>query len=100
MSNNQSQLLTEKKMHVGALFGGSFYKDSTFLVATGGAQGTVALWDLLEDPIIRQTYGSKYVTQAELDIYDKAEKEDDTPSKHGKVSSKNVRKFKRNDDDD
>ena len=71
VSSNQFELVIEKKMQVGALFAASFYSDSTFLVAAGGSQGTVAIWDLLEDANVRRKYG-KFASQQDLDVYDES----------------------------
>jgi WD40 repeat protein len=39
LSSGQPQLLTTKKPHVGSLFTLSFYRDSPFLLVTGGSGG-------------------------------------------------------------
>lgn len=92
-----AECIVEKKMHVGALFASSFYRDSAFLVATGGSQGTVALWDLLEDPVIRGLYGAKYATPAELEIYN--EENEDKAVHMGKEKRKYRRPAKEEEDD-
>jgi periodic tryptophan protein 1 len=96
LSTAAPTLVTTKNAQVKSLFTLSYYRDSPFLLAAGGAAGTffyflclplfdsnfsialaltgkVVMWDTLEDPAVRSKYGPTYSTPAAIDVYVKAE---------------------------
>lgn len=58
-SSGQPVAISNQDLKVGALFSAGFCPESPFLVAAGGAKGSVAVWDTLTDPLVAGKYGRK-----------------------------------------
>lgn len=54
-------MVAYKTMNVGKLFSLSFYNDDPFLLAAGGDQGIVAVWETDEQEAIKRHFGSRVV---------------------------------------
>ena len=52
-------LVAEKAMAVGQLFTAQFDADSPFLLATGGAKGVVALWEMTENRAVADRFAGR-----------------------------------------
>ena len=46
-------LLATENLKVGSVFSAGYCGDSPFVVAAGGAKGTVAVWDTSNNPAVR-----------------------------------------------
>ena len=58
-SSGQPVAVASQDLKVGALFSADFCPESPFLVAAGGAKGSVAVWDTLTDPLVAGKYGRR-----------------------------------------
>lgn len=59
ITTGQPVAISSQDLKVGALFSAAFCPESPFLVAAGGAKGSVAVWDTLTDPAVAGKYGRK-----------------------------------------
>jgi periodic tryptophan protein 1 len=60
------KMISYKKMTMGELFTLQFYKDIPWVLATGGAKGEMAVWDLEEsEPIKKHFIGQLDLTENE-----------------------------------
>jgi len=60
-TNNQPKLLAHKPMTAGDLYACSFCPDDPFLLATGGSEGSLALWDTIENAVVDEVMSSRVV---------------------------------------
>jgi periodic tryptophan protein 1 len=78
MTDNKPTLVASRKMQIGKIFCMNFDKSSPFLLAAGGDQGLLGVWDTLENAEITKRYGkllSEY-TPPSLNIESKEELEE------------------------
>lgn len=60
VSSEQPSLVAASDMGVGAIFSAAFCAESPFLVAAGGAKGSVAVWDTLSTAAVAAKYGRRH----------------------------------------
>lgn len=53
------EVVTEREMNVGGLFTIQFYKDSPFILACGGTEGKLGIWDTEENSIVAERFSVK-----------------------------------------
>ncbi len=59
ISTGEPKLLTAKDLKAGSIFAAAFCAESPFLLAAGGAKGTLVVWDTLQDRAVAAKYGSQ-----------------------------------------
>ena len=59
VSTQQPALIATQDLQVGAVFGAAFCPEAPWLLAAGGAMGTVAVWDITTNPAVMSKYGRK-----------------------------------------
>ena len=57
ISSGAPQLVAAQDLKAGAVFAAAFCPASPFLIAAGGAKGSVAVWDTLTDARVAAKYG-------------------------------------------
>ena len=57
VSSQQPSLVASQDLDVGAVFGASFCPEAPWLIAAGGAMGTVAVWDITTSAAVMSKYG-------------------------------------------
>lgn len=57
MSTQQPSLVASQDLDVGAVFGAAFCPEAPWLLAAGGATGTVAVWDITTNAAVMSKYG-------------------------------------------
>lgn len=70
VSSQQPALLATQDLQVGAVFGAAFCPEAPWLLAAGGAMGTVAVWDITTNSAVMSKYGrtlSRAVAAAGID---------------------------------
>ena len=70
VSTHQPALVATQNLQVGAVFGAAFCPEAPWLLAAGGAMGTVAVWDIMSNAAVMSKYGrqlSKAVAAASGD---------------------------------
>ena len=70
VSTHQPALVATQNLQVGAVFGAAFCPEAPWLLAAGGAMGTVAVWDITSNAAVMSKYGrqlSKAVAAASGD---------------------------------
>ena len=58
-TGGQPSLLASEDTGVGAVFTAAFCGECGWLVATGGAKGTVAVWDVTTSAAVRARFGKQ-----------------------------------------
>ena len=53
----QPSLVASQDLEVGAVFGAAFCPEAPWLIAAGGALGTVAVWDITTNAAVMSKYG-------------------------------------------
>ena len=59
VSTQQPALIATQDLQVGAVFGAAFCPEAPWLLAAGGAMGTVAVWDITTNSAVMSKYGRK-----------------------------------------
>ena len=59
LKDNKPSLIAAQDLKVGAAFTAGFCQDAPWLLAAGGAMGTVAVWDLMTSAAVTSRYGKK-----------------------------------------
>ncbi len=57
VSTQQPALIATQDLQVGAVFGAAFCPEAPWLLAAGGAMGTVAVWDITTNSAVMSKYG-------------------------------------------
>ena len=57
VSSQQPSLIASQDLEVGAVFGAAFCPEAPWLIAAGGASGTVAVWDITTNAAVMSKYG-------------------------------------------
>ena len=57
VSSQQPALLATQDLQVGAVFAAAFCPEAPWLLAAGGAMGTVAVWDITTNSAVMSKYG-------------------------------------------
>lgn len=57
VSTQQPSLVASQDLEVGAVFGAAFCPEAPWLIAAGGALGTVAVWDITTNAAVMSKYG-------------------------------------------
>lgn len=56
-SQQPSLVATASNLNLGAVFSAGFCPEASWLIAAGGAKGTVAVWDITTSPAVESKYG-------------------------------------------
>lgn len=72
-SNQPSLIATATDMAVGAIFTCSFCKEAPWLIAAGGANGTVAVWDITTSAAVQGKYGQQLAANRQTVAANKTE---------------------------
>ena len=59
LTGNKPALIAGQDLKVGAAFTAGFCQDAPWLLAAGGAMGTVAVWDIMTSAAVTARYGRK-----------------------------------------
>jgi periodic tryptophan protein 1 len=59
LGGNKPSLVAAQDAKVGAAFAAAFCPDAPWLLAAGGAAGTVAVWDVLTNAAVATRYGKQ-----------------------------------------
>ena len=59
LKDNKPSLIAAQDLKVGAAFTAGFCQAAPWLLAAGGAMGTVAVWDLMTSAAVTSRYGKK-----------------------------------------
>lgn len=59
VSSQQPALIAAQDLQVGAVFGAAFCPEAPWLLAAGGAMGSVAVWDITTNSSVMSKYGRK-----------------------------------------
>ncbi len=59
LKDNKPSLIAAQDLKVGAAFTAGFCQDAPWLLAAGGAMGTVAVWDIMTSTAVTSRYGKQ-----------------------------------------
>ena len=59
LTGDKPSLIAGQDLKVGAAFTAGFCQDAPWLLAAGGAMGTVAVWDIMTSAAVTARYGRK-----------------------------------------
>ena len=59
LRDNKPSLVAAQDLKVGAAFTAGFCQDAPWLLAAGGAMGTVAVWDIMTSAAVTSRYGKQ-----------------------------------------
>ena len=59
LKGNKPSLVAAQDLKVGAAFTAGFCQDASWLLAAGGAAGTVAVWDIMTSTAVSSRYGKQ-----------------------------------------
>ena len=77
VSSQQPALVATQDLQVGAVFGAAFCPEAPWLLAAGGALGTVAVWDITTSSAVMSKYGRQLSRAAAAAGGDAADAADD-----------------------
>ena len=60
LNDGKPSLLCQHTPQVGAIFACGFSPNIPYLVAAAGSKGTVAVWDIMSEAVVRDKYGSHF----------------------------------------
>jgi periodic tryptophan protein 1 len=65
VTTDRAECVASKSMGIGEIYCAEWYKDSPFLLASGGAKDKVALWEVDESEVVERRFASRVVGQQE-----------------------------------
>jgi len=63
IANNQPTCVVSRNLDVGKVFSAAFSLDSPFLAAVSGSKGKVAIWNTVDNAVVRNTFGDRVVVE-------------------------------------